>query len=473
MSWSDRIQTAQRRPLLFAWAVFTLYGICACAIAQLIVLPYILPGIHAGHGLLAGGDFPGLHEIAIRMTSKIEREGWSAWELLPGGHSAAGVAGAIYALTYPEPWVLIPFNAGMHALGGLIIMRLIQILTANTPLSFWCAALYVAFPSSLHWVSQIQKDSTYFAGMLAVLLGLVALIHAASKKAQLSEMAVALGFLLLGFLLTGVARLYGFELIRGAAGLIAVLIAPSIFLRWRTKDIPIGRLGMVAALVITVVMAGKYLPHEKRIEVELPPVAAANASTQPKPTFLDSSKAQNALELVFQWQRNELLPDGVDHAIMRLAVARRGWSGPSYATAGSKIDTDVEFISARQFAQYFPRALQVGFLTPFPEHWFAPGASPGGTIMRRVVGLEMLILYPILLVGLPLAAWRWRRRVEFWMIVTFCTPIIVAYTYVMPNMGALYRIRYGFLMCLAAIGLAAIWLNLQTWRANPKQTSAN
>lgn len=81
--------------------------------------------------------------------------------------------------------------------------------------------------------------------------------------------------------------------------------------------------------------------------------------------------------------------------------------------------------------------------------------------MRRVSGIEMLVLYPLFLLGLPLATWRWRRRIEYWMICGFCFPVLTLCAYVVPNVGALHRLRYGFLMPLAALGLAAIWLTLQ------------
>jgi hypothetical protein len=39
--------------------------------------------------------------------------------------------------------------------------------------------------------------------------------------------------------------------------------------------------------------------------------------------------------------------------------------------------------------------------------------------------------------------------------MTFCSFFVVIYAFVTPNIGSLYRMRYGFLMTLAAIALAA------------------
>lgn len=444
-------------PFSSAGVVFFLYGIAVSAAIQLFVLPYVLPGIHAGHGLLAGGDYPVLHEIAVRMASRIQQEGWSAWELLPSGQAAAGLASAAYALTYPEPWVLIPLNAALHAMAGLIVMRLVQILSGNSTIAFWGGALYICFPSSLQWVSQIQKDSTYIAGMLAVLLGLVTLIHAASRKTKRSELVMAVGLVLLGLSFTGIARLYGFELITVVSSMIAILITPSLFKRWQVNEISNGRLAVVIVTLVVTLFVGRLLPRDVRINAELPDA--------------DPSTLARAHLIVQEWHPTNFVPEIVARTFLRIGVARYGWSGPTYASAGSMIDTDVIFRNERQVIEYLPRALQIGFLAPFPEHWLAQGSSPGGTMMRRVTGIEMIVLYPLFLVGLPLAAWRWRRRLEFWMIVFFCVPIVIAYTLTIPNLGTLHRLRYGFLMPLAAVGLAAIWLSLKDWQSRNSHSS--
>jgi hypothetical protein len=54
----------------------------------------------------------------------------------------------------------------------------------------------------------------------------------------------------------------------------------------------------------------------------------------------------------------------------------------------------------------------------------------------------------------PLAVWRWRRRPETYVIVGVCLGFLVAYGLVVPNVGALYRMRYAFLMTLVGLGLA-------------------
>jgi hypothetical protein len=53
--------------------------------------------------------------------------------------------------------------------------------------------------------------------------------------------------------------------------------------------------------------------------------------------------------------------------------------------------------------------------------------------MRRVSGIEMIVVYAALL-GLPYAVWRWRKRSELWIVLFFSTGMLVIYAIGVPNM---------------------------------------
>ncbi len=434
------------RPFLSAALLFFAYSACAAAAVQFIVLPYVLPSMHGGNGLMAGSDFLGYHGIAAHMAAAITHDGWSAWQLLPQGQSAAGVAAAIYALTWPEPWVLIPYNAAMHAAGGIIIMRLIHIVTANVGVAFWSSVMYVALPSSMHWISQIQKDATLFAGVLAIILGLVMAVHAACKAEKPSGMYPAAAITLAGLVLVALSKMYVLELIRAVTLILAIVIAPAVLRLWTRKELPLQRIGLLAVFFAATIFVAGTFSSERRFDRELPNLSLPQGvGGEGAPADPDQS-----------WQGNQFLPEVLDQNLKRLAVARNGWTGRDLAHAGSMIDLELNLTSPGRFLAYLPRALQVGFAAPFPEHWIVTGAAPARAAMRALAGLEMLLLYPVLFIGLPLAAWRWRHRVELWMIVIAGTALLLVFTYAIPNLGALYRLRYGFLMLLAALGTAAL-----------------
>jgi len=79
--------------------------------------------------------------------------------------------------------------------------------------------------------------------------------------------------------------------------------------------------------------------------------------------------------------------------------------------------------------------------------------------MRAISGLEMLCVY-ILLPGVALAIWqaRGRRRYVF-VILAVVVPIVLLLAATIPNIGTLYRMRYGYLQVLAGLG-AIGWIEL-------------
>ena len=152
------------------------------------------------------------------------------------------------------------------------------------------------------------------------------------------------------------------------------------------------------------------------------------------------------------------MPRIIETSFLRISVLRQGYlTTPGYKSSGSMIDKEINLESIKEFIIYLPRALQIGFLAPFPNEWFSQANSPGGKIMKLVAGLEMSLVY-ISLIFLPYGFWRWRFSLEFWLAIIFSGVINLIYSYATPNLGSLYRLRYGFIMLMVAIGVASAWL---------------
>ena len=63
-------------------------------------------------------------------------------------------------------------------------------------------------------------------------------------------------------------------------------------------------------------------------------------------------------------------------------------------TGGNSIvDGDVTFNSAGDFVTYFPRALQLGMLSPLPELWRGRRSTPATTMARKIMGGATLVFY--------------------------------------------------------------------------------
>jgi hypothetical protein len=288
--------------------------------------------------------------------------------------------------------------------------------------------------------------------MLAALLGLVMLLRLVRAGPRPPGLLLGVGLLAAGIITAGAARPYAFQLMQPVVTSFAVgAAAVACHNAWRKRLAPAQCFAAIIALA-AIVVCMSFAPRDTRLE----PAAQAQ----------DDGVAPVATELIGDapWQPGSLLPAFIDRAFLGLAIARRGYLSDTYKSAGSMIDLDRQFHNPLEVIAYVPRALQVGFLAPFPTQWTAPGSRPGSAIMRLVAGIEMLVLYPLLLAGLPLAAWRWRALPQFWLVAAYCSIFIVAYACATPNVGALYRMRYGFLMTLAAVGLAALWMTLRERR---------
>ena len=75
-------------PLRRLWLLFFAYAAIVALLVQLVLLPYVLPGLHAGNGLLIGGDWIGFHHQAAELADQVRANGWSAWRLRPDDLSA-------------------------------------------------------------------------------------------------------------------------------------------------------------------------------------------------------------------------------------------------------------------------------------------------------------------------------------------------------------------------------------------------
>jgi hypothetical protein len=445
----------RRHPTLAAFMVFFAWSVTVATLVQFVILPVLLPTLNAGHGLLKGTDSIGYHDIAVTLAAEMTRFDWGRWQLAPNGHSAAGLAAVFYALIAPEPWALIPINSLLHALAGVTVMRILLLLTNRSAVAFAGGALWIVLPTTLQWVSQIGKDGYFFCGMLASLLGWLLLLQAASQARALWRVLEAMAILSGGAMLAGLVRQYGLFQLEVIGVLMVLFALPVIWQRHRRGRVSLSRALFVMGLFGVIPFALSMLPKGSFLVEPLAP--------GPKAVVSSAGHAESAANLLSVmpsqdagWQSSDMLPARIDDFSKRIAGARFGYLGNDYRGAGSMIDLDVQFYNAASLLVYLPRAFQIALLAPFPKHWMEEGHSPGAAIMRRVAGAEMVLLYPLLIIGLPFAVGRWRKRPEMWMTLVFCVPIIVGYAYTTPNLGSLYRLRYGFLLMLAALGMAGL-----------------
>ncbi len=434
---------AERRPLLAAWLLFFTFAGFSALLLQWVVLPLWFPALHAGNGLLVGGDWVGFHKLAVDLSQKIHDQGWVAWELSPFGHPPAGIAAVFYTLAAPHPYVLIPLNAALHATAGVVLMQIARMLAGDDRIAFYASLPFVVFPSALAWYAQIGKDGYYFAGAFLCLYGWIVLARLPTWHS--GALAVMAGLLWLGFglLLMGTVRTYAFQLMQGMGVLFGLGLSVLFVARGAQRVLSWKKCILAIAVLFVIPLSLNFAPIETRGTSEVPRSDVAVGLS-----WHGSDFARD------RWRPTEGLPRFIENSFLRIAVLRNGYFvTPGYDASGSMSDRNVELLSVKDFMIYLPRALQLGLFAPFPSEWTGPAHSSGGAIMRRVAGFEMSVVY-VALIFVPYALWLWRRRVEFWLSVSFGGTLLLMYSYATPNIGSLHRLRYGFLMLLVTLGVA-------------------
>lgn len=419
------------------------YALTVGLLIQLVILPFVSPELNGGYGLLKGADWVGFQEEAVRLAVRIRHEGWGLWELRPQGNAPIGIAAAIYAATgYTEPWVLMPLNAGLFALGATCLYAIFTLL-ASRHMAFIAIAPYVFFPSAAMIYAQIHKDVWSIAGLALNVLawGRFAVYPTMNVK----DLGIQFVLTFAGAMLVWLVRPYLVPIIL-TTSVLTMFVLVCRMLIWREKDI-YSRwwwIGGVASVLLLVFVGKLDTAFQKAAEVPLQIVPSApDVTARNTPDATVEKKRDISVATVIQTT--------IDAFLLKFINTRQGFS-TGYPEAGSNIDTEKNVQSLTDVIRYIPRALQIGLLAPFPDRWAETGVSPGATYMRRFAAMEMGMTY-LILPGIIFLFMRGRPHGA--TIVTLIQSIIpvIILAMVITNVGTLYRMRYLNLQILNGLGL--------------------
>lgn len=444
------------------WLLCFAYSAFMAVLLQKAVLP-LWPEMHAGHGLLIN-DPISYHNAAVKIADVIQSVGWSVWRLYPHGYSGnVGLISAIYATLGPDPAWFIPFNAAAHATAALLIFRLGTRLVPGKVGKIGgllTAICFLVFPSSLQWYGQNLKDAFSIAGILLILEAWL-VVHANPLKLTPRLVIGNLIKTLLGTALLGFVRPHFVGVI--AVALFAALLVASVF---RAKVSALcTRFGVFAVVALAAVAftqvgssIGVYdgvLVAENTIESRIDDTATTEANDTTKPKYFQAKD--------FKWQESDYLPRFLDSGLRRVSELRAYFVHYGRAVgAGSEIDGDRLPESAPAVIAYMPRALVVGLFAPFPDTWTKRVNLP-----RLIGAIETACWYLAFLGGI-VALYRYRSR-RLLAGLVFCAALITIFAYVFPNVGTLYRQRYGvwhFFMLIGIIGWVDLFLSHLPKRLN-------
>jgi hypothetical protein len=440
---------------IYFWLGGFIYTAVVAFLMQVLILPYIFPSLHAGNGLLKGLDSVSFHRIAVDLAEKMKSEGFQIWQLRPSGHSPAGIAALFYWIfRIPKPIILIPLNAVVHAASFFLLALFINNYvrkTSDRPLLKFAVALpFLFFPTAMNWYTQIHKDGFFILGFYLALYGIVTsfqLKNENEKKVPVKQLVKVFLSIFLGGICIWIARPYGVSLLFIVGILIGIVLIVYRLITFRKlQSLFIIAVYFLSLFVLLPFADTKGSEGVKSENIEQPPAEKIDNNGE------DQKKIYKE-----EWNYKNIIPDRIEKYFYTIANSRYRFF-LIYPHASSNIDEDARFQSLGDIVKYVPRALEISLFAPFPYQWFESGSDESGSIMRKVVGLEMVISY-IILLGLPAAIYFYRRKIELWVVLFFSLSLMIVYAMSVPNVGAFHRMRYGFYMLILAIGMAG-WIQI-------------
>jgi len=152
------------------------------------------------------------------------------------------------------------------------------------------------------------------------------------------------------------------------------------------------------------------------------------------------------------WEYTKFLPGIIDSNLKNIYFNRSYFYQVTHSY-GSSFDVGIYVNSFSAMLNYAPRALQVAFLSPFPNSWFSTSKGNMPSMFSKIIALEMVMIY-IFLIGAIFSLFIWRKKIELWVMILFSVYFALIPVYVFPNFGAIIRYRYAAIMLIVAIGIA-------------------
>jgi hypothetical protein len=413
---------------LVIFAGLVLFHITFSILLSIIARSTVLSSLHNGQGLWNFTlDSFAYHDEAVRLLELFrdgDYAGW--WQSSPWWH--VKWIGLSYAVLTPDPLSYAPINGLTWAITIYCVYKIVnQLFPDRRRLAIVAALTFGLWPSYLLHTTQLLKDPLYIMGILLMFWGCIDLL---SVRRTVSSV-----FLLsLGVLIAYLNRTYILE------PLICLSLLAAILELWQTRR----AWGQAGLAILIIAGLGVYC-YIQRPEIQIQPLPGQQGYVQPKPQrqaeITTSSRNRNGHAV------SKLVEKGVGKvSYLRERYIRK------YPNAGTNIDTNVHFRSLADILAYIPRATLVGFLAPFPLHWFED-AKTAGRASRLVAGLEMVVWY-MLLVGFLyfLVTGPVDLYIRIWMLV-YTLSLVLLTALVVTNIGALYRMRFVYFLPILIGGL--------------------
>jgi hypothetical protein len=312
-----------------------------------------------------------------------------------------------------------PLNL-LYYLAILILTFSLTKRLADQRAALLAAALVAVWPSFLLHTTQFLRDPLFIVAILTLVLMLTDLLTITYSLRK------GLGVAAIGALAALTLWLVRSEMWLVVRVIVFVGLALFAIRILRERRLLAGNLAGIVLLFATTIATTVALPPAQTISpVPGPPVAPV---------------APQKGEDVSLWAQ--------------IAKRRHGFIATGVGQSGSTVDPDVEFSGRADIIKYVPRAVEIGYLAPFPKMWFTRGYNVQ-LIGRLVAAAEMVVLYIVEILAV-IALWQKRRQLTVWLLILSGAACVTALGLVVVNVGTLYRMRYAFFILLIILAATVV-----------------
>ena len=371
-------------------------------------------------------------KIALRASEMP----WSEFTFRPEGQFPAGILSLIYKLTgIHKPFMLLPLLA---ILAGLTIRGIASCLDVLGVRGRWwplfIGVLFTVTPTSLSWMVYPHKDAFIVPGVILIAWTFMAVIL---RRIRLRHFFT----LLLGSFLVFTSKPYFAELF-----VVGTLLAFPF--AWRQPASKLGRYGRMAFFIFGLFVFGTIAFLKNGYTDAGEGVPLQNSATQIAP--VDQSIPRHT-QTKTNWKS---IPGGViiNKALLALAFTRERFLFQR-SHGNTNYLPEVHLEGAWDTIKFMPKALQLSLLEPLP--WRQIQGGMARKLIFISVQLEMILVYLSLLFLIFAGRKRWNPAVMTCLALSI--PFLLALGFAAPNIGAINRYRFPFLILIKIAGLAALW----------------
>ncbi len=373
------------------------------------------------------------------------------------------IALPLYSKIYSLSFVVFSPLLGMSVLAGepinlifylaiLILVFRIGTTVFNRDVGLVSSIIVGIWPSFLLHSTQLIKDQFFITGLLMIILIMITWLTK-SKPTLVSTVLMGIAGAAGAYLIVRTRTPYWALLI-----LVLTLIGFLLLLIRQLTERQLLLRYMLTAVPIIVVLIATYS-------------TAPRASMQVAPSPLNPPTAPQSSSELNESAARMTLKRRLDLIAVRMWQLR--WDYERAEGGAGLIDQGIVFGDAQQLLLYTPRALLIGLFAPFPNQWFEEGRQ-SGKMGRRVAAAEMLVTYAFIAFAV-IALWRRRKSTAVWLLAFITVIGVTTLALIVPNLGAMFRMRYGFLILLVPLAVSELLrlLNLHKDRVTSQPTNAN